>query len=179
MFKSWKFWAVIAGIMSMVGLFAYGFTKDPKLVPSELVGKAVPAFTITDLHSGQTLSSADLKGTPFILNFWASWCIPCRHEARVLEATYQKYDRQQGVMRVLGVAIQDSPEAAKNFARRYGKTYFLAVDNQSGDIALNYGLYGVPETFFVDAEGIIRYKHVGAATHDIIAREMLPLTKPR
>ena len=179
MLLSWKFWGVIFGILGMTILFAFGFTKDPKLVSSPLVGKPAPGFSITDLNTGQPLSSADLKGKPYILNFWASWCVPCRQEAAHLEAAYQKYDRQQQILRVVGIAIQDAPEAARDFARRFGKTYFLAVDNKAGDIALNFGLYGVPETFLVDPEGIILYKHVGASTTDIIETKMLPLIRKR
>ncbi|MDH4246792.1 MAG: redoxin domain-containing protein [Deltaproteobacteria bacterium] len=179
MLTSWKFWAVMLGIVALTGLFAFGFTKDPKLVPSPLVNRPAPAFSITEMNTGQALSSSDLKGKPYILNFWASWCVPCRQEAAHLEAAYQKYERQQGVLRVIGIAIQDAPEAARDFAKRYGKTYFLAVDNKAGDIALNYGLYGVPETFLVDAEGIIRFKNVGATTTEVIERDMLPLIRKK
>jgi len=177
MLTSWKFWAVMFGTLALMGLFAFGFTKDPKLVPSPLVGRPAPAFSVTELNTGQPLSSADLKGKPYILNFWASWCVPCRQEARHLEAAYQKYDRKEGRLRVIGIAIQDAPEAARDFARRFGKTYYLAVDNKAGDIALNYGLYGVPETFLVDENGIILYKHVGASTTEVIEEKFLPLLR--
>jgi cytochrome c biogenesis protein CcmG/thiol:disulfide interchange protein DsbE len=73
---------------------------------------------------------------------------------------------------VIGIAVQDQPEEARKFARRFGKTYFLALDNSAGDISLNYGLYGVPESFFVDAQGIIRYKQIGAMTEQVLSEQI-------
>jgi len=164
MIRSWKFWLVLAGIAVVVGLFAYGFTVDPKLVQSPLIGKPAPDFTVTRLGGGETLHLAELRGTPVILNFWASWCVACRDEAALLEKAHRRYGLESGDVRVIGIAIQDRPEAARAFAERYGKTYFLALDGEAGDIALNYGLYGVPETFFIDRDGVIHHKQVGPVT---------------
>lgn len=175
MIKSWKFWTVMLGIGGLVALFAYGFTTDPKLVKSPLVGRPAPNFTITDFNTGDKLTLAELKGKPFILNFWASWCTACREEAVLLEEAHQLYENDQGKVRVIGIAIQDKPADAKAFAKRYGKTYFLALDAEEGDISLNYGLYGVPETFFVDGEGVIRYKQIGALTMKVIREQVAKL----
>ncbi|MDH5751712.1 MAG: redoxin domain-containing protein [Deltaproteobacteria bacterium] len=177
MLKSWKFWAVMAGITGLMGLFAFGFTKDPRKVPSPLVGKPAPGFSLVDINTGEQLSNETLKGTPYILNFWASWCVACRTEARVLEHAFQRYWKGQQLFRVIGIAIQDTPEKARAFARNFGKTYYLALDNESGDIALNYGLYGVPESFFVDAEGVIRYKEIGPVTPRSVEEIMVPVAK--
>jgi cytochrome c biogenesis protein CcmG/thiol:disulfide interchange protein DsbE len=175
MLKSWTFWAVLAGILAVVGLFAYGFTVDPKLVRSPLIGQPAPDFTVTRLGGEEMLRLADLRGTPVILNFWASWCLACRDEAALLEELHRRHTD----MRVIGIAIQDTPENAQAFARKFGKTYFLALDNDSGDIALSYGLYGVPETFFIDGSGIIRDKQVGAVTREGLAAQVRALTAPR
>ncbi len=136
------------------------------------MGRPAPSFQLAGLNTGEPLSLADLKGKPFILNFWASWCAACRDEAVVLEEAHQRYAVQQDKLRVVGIAIQDTPEDARAFARRFGKTYFLALDNEAGDISLNYGLYGVPETFFVDAQGIIRHKQIGAVTRKVIEEQV-------
>lgn len=164
MLKSWKFWTVLAGIAAVVGVFAYGFTVDPKLVQSPLIGKPAPDFSLTRLNGEGAIELAALRGTPVILNFWASWCVACRDEAALLQQAYKELELEQHRVRVIGIAIQDRPEAALAFAKKFGKTYFLGLDNAAGDIALNYGLYGVPETFFIDAAGIVRYKQVGPVT---------------
>ncbi len=178
MLKSWKFWAVMAAIMSVVGLFAFGFSKNPKIVKSPLVGGRAPAFALTEMNTGESLGSAKLKGTPYLLNFWASWCAACRDEAPYLKAAYERYEKGRGGFRVIGIAIQDELEKARAFARRFGKEYFLAMDNERGDISLNFGLYGDPETFFVDARGIINHKHIGALNWEVTQREVERMLEP-
>ena len=164
MLTSWKFWTVMTMIGGLAGLFAFGFTRNPKVVPSPLVGRSAPGFAVVEMNTGERISLETLRGTPFLLNFWASWCTACKEEAPLLERAYEQYERSGRGVRVIGIAIQDTPEDARRFARRYGKQYFLALDNPRGDISLNWGLYGVPETFFVDARGIIAHKHIGALT---------------
>ena len=173
MLNSWKFWVVMAAIAGLTGLFVYGFTTNPKLVRSPLVQRPAPGFALTELNTGARMDLEQLRGTPFVLNFWASWCVACRDEAHVLEAAHRQWGRDPRRFRVLGIAVQDTPEAARKFATRFGKTYYLALDNPAGDISLNYGLYGVPETFFVDAQGIIRYKQIGAVTQPVL-EEWIP-----
>jgi cytochrome c biogenesis protein CcmG/thiol:disulfide interchange protein DsbE len=172
MWKSWKFWAVMGTIGLLAALFTFGFTTNPKLVPSPLVGRPAPAFEVQQLNGNGKVSLAELKGTPFILNFWASWCVACREEAHILEQAHLTYEKEQGKIRVIGIAIQDSPTPDLSFARQFGKTYFLGLDNPAGDIALNYGLYGVPETFFIDANGMIQDKKIGPVSTEDIQREV-------
>ncbi|MBI3993741.1 MAG: redoxin domain-containing protein [Candidatus Lambdaproteobacteria bacterium] len=168
MMRSWKFWVALGGVLGVVAMFSYGLMIDPKLVKSPLLDQPAPTFTVTRLNGTETLSLADLRGKSVVLNFWASWCVACREEARVLQEAYLDLDKGKGQARVIGIAIQDTPEAAQAFATRYGKTYFLALDNKIGEISLNFGLYGVPETFFIDLQGVIRFKKVGAVTRDEI-----------
>ena len=163
-------------LAALVAMFTYGFANDPKFVPSPLIGKPAPAFSVAQLNGTGHVSLAELKGTPVILNFWASWCVACRDEASVLQAAYLKYEQQGHQVRVIGIAIQDTPEQALAFAKRFGKTYFLALDSSQGDIGLNYGLYGVPETFFIDADGRIAYKQVGAVSPELIQEQVQKLT---
>jgi cytochrome c biogenesis protein CcmG/thiol:disulfide interchange protein DsbE len=176
MWMSWKFWSVMGTIGALAALFTYGFTLNPKLVPSPLVGRPAPAFEVQQINGTERVSLAELKGTPFILNFWASWCVACREEARVLQQAHLTYEKGQKKIRVIGIAIQDTAIPALSFARQYGKTYFLGLDNAAGDIALNYGLYGVPETFFIDGQGIIRFKQIGPVTPEMIQSEVARLT---
>ncbi len=175
MWSSWKFWAVLAGICSVVGLFVYGFTTDPKLVKSPLVGKPAPGFSLTRLRGTEAITLARLQGKPVVLNFWASWCAACRDEAHILQRAHVRYEKREGKLRVIGIAIQDEEAKAVAFAKRFGKTYFLGMDSPAGDISLSYGLYGVPETFFIDAAGIIRYKHIGAVSMAVIEKQVASL----
>lgn len=161
---SWKFWSVMGVLAALVAMFTVGFFKDPKFVPSPLIGKPAPPFAVAQLNGTGRVSLAELKGTPVVLNFWASWCVACREEAGVLQAAHLKFEQQEHRVRVIGIAIQDTPEPALAFAKRFGKTYFLALDNTKGDIGLSYGLYGVPETFFIDASGVIACKKIGPVT---------------
>ena len=105
MLRSWKFWSVFGGLAAVVALFTYGFFTDPKLVPSPLIGKPAPAFQVTGLGGRSDLSLEALRGTPVILNFWASWCVACRDEALVLQEAHVRYEQGEGLLRVVGVAI--------------------------------------------------------------------------
>jgi cytochrome c biogenesis protein CcmG/thiol:disulfide interchange protein DsbE len=144
---------VLAGV---VALFAWALSREQTLA-SPLVGKPAPAFAMPLFAADSTLALERLRGTPVVLNFWASWCLSCRDEARVLEAGWERYG--PGVAFV-GIAVNDEEGAARDFIRRYGKTYWLGSD-VDGSAAVDYGLYGVPETFFIDRDGTIRARHIG------------------
>ncbi|MBI3075880.1 MAG: TlpA family protein disulfide reductase [Deltaproteobacteria bacterium] len=156
-------------VLPVIALMAYGLTKDPKAIPSPLVRKPAPAFEL-GLFEGGRLSSRELQGKIVLLNFWASWCYPaCWNEAPRLEAAWRKY-RDRGVV-VLGVNVQDTEEKAREFMRRFGKTFPNGPD-RTGKLSIDYGLYGVPETFFIDREWRISHKHVGELTTDVLEREI-------
>lgn len=125
--------------------------------PRDLVGKSAPEFELPVLGSGQTLSSADLKGSPVVVNFWASWCIPCREEAATLEQKWLKY-RQQGIQFV-GVNVQDLEEGARGFVKEFGIS-FPSVRDTDLKLWTQFGVRGLPETFFVDHRW--RFVSVGA-----------------
>ena len=128
---------------------------------SPLEGRAAPNFTVTLYNGtpGQKIRLADLKGHPVVINFWASWCDPCREETPMLEAAWQKYQKD-GVIFV-GVDYQDKPDAARAFMQQYGITYPVGPDDANGDIAIAYGVSGTPESAFVDRNGVVALKWGG------------------
>jgi len=145
----------IAG--GVVGLLAYGFTRDARHIQSPLIAKQAAPFTLT-LFDGRTIRLQDFRGKAVFLNFWASWCPPCRAEARALEAAWQKNKEPDVVF--LGIDIQDTEEDARVFVQEFGVTYMNGRD-PSGKIAVDYGVWGIPESFFINPQGRITYKHVG------------------
>ncbi|MGK5095065.1 redoxin family protein [Deltaproteobacteria bacterium TL4] len=175
MFKTWQFWVVIGLIVGLVAMFAFGFTTDPKKVPSPLINKSAPDFEVTHLNGSASIQLSKLRGKPVVLNFWASWCVECRNEAHILEAFHQKYGIS-GQIQMMGIAIQDTRQKASAFAKQFNKTYFLALEGPKA-FSLDYGIYGVPETFFIDRQGIIRYKHLGGVTPKIMEEQIQALLK--
>jgi cytochrome c biogenesis protein CcmG, thiol:disulfide interchange protein DsbE len=162
--RRWR-WLLPAASLPVLALLAYGFVLDPRNIPSPLVGRPAAAFTLT-AFDGHSVALESLRGKVVVVNFWASWCNPaCYDEAPVLERAWRTY-RDRGVV-VLGVDMQDTPEAAQEFIRRFGLTFPNAPDH-GGKLAVEYGVYGVPETFFVDRAGTIRSKHVGAVTDEVM-----------
>jgi cytochrome c biogenesis protein CcmG/thiol:disulfide interchange protein DsbE len=149
---------VLLPVVAILVLLGYGFTREPKYIPSPLLAKPAPPFTLP-LFEGGVLRLEDLRGKVVFLNFWASWCPPCRAEARTLEAAWQKYKAQDVVF--VGVNIQDKEPDARGFLEEFGITYPNGIDRGS-KTAIDYGVWGLPETFIIDREGRIAYKHVGA-----------------
>ncbi len=161
-------------VLGLIILLAFGFTTDPKKVPSPLMGKPAPDFQVDELNGEQKFSLNEFKGIPIVLNFWASWCAECRTEAVILENFFQKYGANNKQLVMIGIAIQDSPKNAKAFARHFRKSYLLGLDDDSGNIALDYGIYGVPETFFIDPEGNIFHKTIGTVTMELMEQKFKP-----
>jgi cytochrome c biogenesis protein CcmG/thiol:disulfide interchange protein DsbE len=158
--RGWR-WLIPLSMIPVLALLAYGFRVNPRDIPSPLVGRPASTFTLAALD-GAPLSLAAERGRVVVVNFWASWCYPaCYEEAPVLERGWRDY-RDRGVI-VMGVVIQDTTEAAGKFVREFSLSFPNARDT-SGKISVDWGVYGVPETFFVDRQGQIRAKHVGALT---------------
>ena len=174
MWTSFKFWAVLLIVMSLIILLAFGFTTDPKKVPSPLMGRPAPDFQVDELNGEQKFTLSEFKGMPIVLNFWASWCAECRTEAVILENFFQKYGVNNKQLVMIGIAIQDSPKSAKAFARHFGKSYLLGLDDDAGNIALDYGIYGGPETFFIDPGGNIFHKTIGMVTKELMEQKFKP-----
>lgn len=161
--RAWR-WLIPISVIPVIALLAYGFRTNPRDIPSPLVGRPAATFTLTSLD-GQTLSLGALRGKVVVVNFWASWCFPaCYEEAPALERSWRAY-RDRGVV-MIGVNIQDTPEAAQKFIREFSLT-FPNVRDLDGKVSIDYGVYGVPETFFIDKRGQIRAKQTGGVTDDI------------
>lgn len=155
----WRRLVLIALIIGpILGLLAFGFTRDARYITSPLIAKPAAPFTLT-LFDGRKLTLDELRGKAVFLNFWASWCLPCRAEARDLEAAWQKVKDKNMVF--IGVALQDTDKNALEFLKEFVVTYPNGKD-ESGKIAVDYGTWGIPESFFIDPQGRITYKHVGA-----------------
>jgi cytochrome c biogenesis protein CcmG/thiol:disulfide interchange protein DsbE len=149
--------AVLVPVAGLIGLLAYGFRTNPREIPSPLLGRPATPFSLT-LFDGGRFQLAEHGDRVVVVNFWASWCIPCREEAPVLEAAWQAY-RDRGVV-VVGVNVQDSEPAARVFIETFGLTFPNGPD-PGGRIAIDYGVYGIPETFVIGRDGRIGYKHIG------------------
>ena len=159
--------ALVGAAAMLLGTLAVGFTRDPGIVASPLVGKPAPPFSLATLDGGR-VSLAELRGRPVIVNFWASWCVPCRAEAPLLQAASVDY-ASRGLV-VLGVIYEDSAENARAFMRQYGQTYAGLLD-PDGRTALNYGVFGIPETYFIDPAGRILSKETGQLDAASLARQ--------
>ncbi len=167
-----KLWIKLGLVIAMVGgiaaLLAYGFIRDSRYIYSSLISKPAPFFALTLLDGG-TLNSKDLLGKAVLLNFWASWCVPCRAEARALESAWQQYKDRDLVF--VGINIQDKEEDARAFIKEFGITYLNGWDS-TGKIAIDYGVWGIPETFFLDPHGRITYKHAGELRVPVITAKL-------
>jgi len=173
--RAWR-WLIPLSAVPLLLLLAYGFRLNPRDVPSPLVGRPAAAFTLT-AFDGQPVSLAGLRGKVVVLNFWASWCTPaCYEEAPVLERGWRAF-KARDVM-VVGVDIQDTPEAARKFMEQFSLTFPNARD-LTGKVSIDYGVYGVPETFFIDRQGRIRAKHVGAVTDTVFRANVESLLETR
>lgn len=159
---------VAAGILvpalATLALLAYGFTREPRYLDSPIIGRPAPGFALR-LFDGQAIALDDLRGKVVFVNFWASWCPPCRAEAPMLEATWQQL-REQGVV-FLGVNTQDEEPRARAFLREFGISFPNGRD-PDGRIAIDYGVWGLPEAFIIDPSGRITYKHVGTLVQPLL-----------
>jgi cytochrome c biogenesis protein CcmG/thiol:disulfide interchange protein DsbE len=157
----------------VVGFLAVGLTLNPRELPSPLVGKAAPEFSLPQLHDQEkTISSNDLKGKVWLLNFWASWCGGCKDEHPVLI-----HLAQSGVVPIYGMDYKDHRSEALAWLKEWGNPYSVVAVDEPGRVGINYGVYGVPETYVIDKAGVIRYKQIGPLREDILEKKILPLVR--
>ena len=152
----------------ILALLAFGFSRDARYITSPLIAKPAAPFAIT-LFDGRKLTSEDLRGKAVFLNFWASWCPPCRDEARDLETAWQNVKGKNMVF--VGVALQDTDQNAREFLKEFNVTYPNGKD-ESEKIAVDYGTWGIPESFFIDPQGRITYKHVGGIRAALVVAKL-------
>jgi cytochrome c biogenesis protein CcmG/thiol:disulfide interchange protein DsbE len=153
-------------VLPLAWLLLSGFGRDPRALVSPRIGQPAPAWRLATLD-GQMLSSEDLAGRPYVLNFWASWCLPaCVDEHPVLAAAHDRHDDR---LAIVGVLYDDEVPDAEAFLARYGDAGYPHVDDATGGLAIDYGVTGPPETFFVDADGIVRARQWGPLTDALLA----------
>jgi cytochrome c biogenesis protein CcmG/thiol:disulfide interchange protein DsbE len=157
--------------VALAVMLGVGLTLKPREVPSPFIGKPAPAFTLAQLHEpARSLSVADMKGQVWMLNVWASWCAPCREEHPLLVTMA----REQAVP-IVGLNYKDDPRNAQEWLLRLGDPYKVSIVDRDGSVGIDYGVYGVPETFVIDQAGIVRFKHIGPLTQDVWTRKVQPL----
>lgn len=155
----------------LIVFLGIGLTRDPSLVPSPLIDKQLPEFSLEQVKNmDKTLSSIDLLGQVSLLNVWASWCVACRSEHPILLKL-----ARSGLVNIYGLNYKDQREDAIHWLDYYGDPYTTSAYDHTGKIGIEYGVYGVPETFIIDKKGFIRYKHIGPVTDEILEKKILPI----
>ena len=171
--KRLVFLVPLAALIALAVVLALGLNRDPRKVPSPLIGKPAPAFSLTRLDDpGKTITRDDLRGKVWMLNVWASWCVACREEHPVLIA-FSKKD----LVPIYGLIYKDQRDDGRAWLARFGNPYKSSLFDGEGRVGIDFGVYGVPETFIIDKTGTIRLKHIGPLTPDVIATEIEPLIK--
>jgi cytochrome c biogenesis protein CcmG/thiol:disulfide interchange protein DsbE len=168
-----RFLIPLAVFVVMVVFLGIGLSLDPREVPSPLINKPAPAFVLPQLHvSDKTFSQKDMLGKVWMLNVWASWCVACREE----HPTLVEFSRR-GVVPIYGLNYKDERADGIAWLARLGNPYQLSAYDREGQVGIDYGVYGVPETYVIDKAGVIRYKRIGAVTPEIVRDKILPLVK--
>ena len=164
--------ALPIAIFFVLALFLYvGLYKDPSLVPSPLIGKPVPAFVASSLKDpNKVITNKDMLGEFALVNVWATWCAACKQEHAALV-----YLANQKQVPIFGLNYKDDRAAAVDWLQRYGDPYVFSIFDDNGRIGIDFGVYGAPETFLIDKQGIIRHKLVGIMTPEIWESQFLPV----
>jgi cytochrome c biogenesis protein CcmG/thiol:disulfide interchange protein DsbE len=159
--------------VALVILLAVGLTMDPKRVPSPLIDKPAPDFTLKNLHNpGEKFSPQQYRGKVWVLNVWASWCVSCRAEHRVIKRL-----AGMNLVDIVGLDYKDKPEDGRAWLSELGNPYTLSVMDIDGKVGIDWGVYGVPETFIIGKDGMIKHKHIGPVTDKALDETIIPLLK--
>jgi len=171
--KILRFLLPLALFIGVLAFLFKGLSLNPREVPAPLIGKPAPAFVLPKLHAPeQTVSRDDLLGKVWMLNVWASWCAPCQEEhPLVIDIAQRK------LLPVYGLNYKDQGPAARNWLSRLGDPYQATIVDADGRVGIDYGVYGVPETFIIDRQGLIRFKHTGPLTPEVVRTRIEPLVK--
>jgi cytochrome c biogenesis protein CcmG/thiol:disulfide interchange protein DsbE len=170
---AWKFLVPLAVFAALVVFLGVGLTRDPKNLPSPLIDKPAPAFSLAKLDApGVVMTPAEMRGKVWLLNVWASWCAACRIEHPLMVEL-----AKAGVVPIVGFNFKDEPQAAQRWLDELGDPYVASVMDRDGRAGIEYGVYGAPETFLIDRDGVIRFKQVGPITPEVLRDRILPLVK--
>ena len=157
--------------MILAAFLLFGLTLNPRQVPSPLIDKPAPVFQLNHLHEPEkVMASQDNLGKVWMLNVWASWCVACRDEHPLLVQL-----ANSGIVPIYGLNYKDERTTAMQWLKRYGDPYTISIVDQDGKVGIDYGVYGVPETYVIDKKGIIRHKQIGPVTVDALQKTIIPL----
>ena len=170
--KRWKLWLPLALLAVLALVLARGLQLNPREIPSPLIGRPAPAF-VKPLLDGGSFDSRSLQGRIVLLNVFASWCGPCREEHPLVTQLAKRYPQ----VAFVGLNYKDEPTSATRWLRELGNPYTAVVVDADGRVGIDYGVYGVPETFVIGADGRVAFKHVGPLTPEVIAQRIEPLLK--
>ncbi len=166
-----RFLLPLVAFVILVIFLGVGLTLNPRQVPSPLVDKPAPAFRLQQLYdTSKTLSSEENLGKVWMLNVWASWCVACRDEHPILVEL-----SKLGIVPIYGLNYKDQRDTAMQWLKQFGNPYEMSIVDADGKVGIDYGVYGVPETYVIDKQGIIRYKHIGPVTVESLKNKILPL----
>jgi cytochrome c biogenesis protein CcmG/thiol:disulfide interchange protein DsbE len=168
-----KFILPLALFLVLVVFLAIGLSRDPHEIPSPLVDKPAPAFVLPVLSDPQqSFKLQEMRGKVWLLNAWASWCVACREEHPLLLEL-----SRSGVVPIYGLDYKDARQDALAWLDEFGNPYKLVLSDADGRVGIDYGVYGVPETFVIDRNGVIRYKQIGPITEEALQKKIIPLVK--
>jgi len=171
--KALKFGLPLLIFLLLAGFLAVGLTHDPREVPSPFIDKPAPAFRLEQLHDAAvSFRPEDMKGKVWLLNVWASWCVSCRVEHPLLVDMSKKQ-----LVPIVGLNYKDKRDEGMQWLARFGNPYSLSAFDVDGRVGIDYGVYGVPETFVIDKQGVIRYKQIGPITPEALEKTILPLIR--
>ena len=171
--KSLRFLLPLAVFVGIVVFLWVGLSLNPREVPSPLVDKPAPEFRLAQLNApDKTLSTSDMKGQVWLLNVWASWCVSCRVEHPLLNEL-----SKANIVPIIGLNYKDKVAEGRAWLVQHGDPYKLSVVDADGRVGIDWGVYGVPETFVVDKNGVIRYKHIGPVTAESLEKKIIPLVR--
>ena len=171
--RSLKFIVPFFLFLVLAGFFAVGLQRDPREIPSPFIDKPAPAFKLQQLHdAAKPFAPEDMKGRVWMLNVWASWCVSCRVEHPLLVEMSKR-----NIVPIVGLNYKDQRDAGVQWLTRFGNPYVLSAYDLDGRVGIDYGVYGVPETFVIDKQGVVRYKQIGPITPEALEKKILPLLK--
>ncbi|HET9652665.1 MAG TPA: DsbE family thiol:disulfide interchange protein [Usitatibacter sp.] len=171
--RALKFIIPLVVFVGLVAFFAVGLTRDPREVPSPFIDKPAPEFKLQQLHDANaTFDPQQMRGKVWLLNVWASWCVSCRVEHPLLVEMSRKK-----LVPIIGLNYKDQRADGQQWLDKFGNPYALSAFDVEGKVGIDYGVYGVPETFVIDKQGVIRYKQIGPITPEALDKTLMPLIR--